>query len=129
MSNKKDSLYISNTTQGNIILNCSFVDKDGKVVDVFHQVPPARQCFGIQVPREDWERLRKSGAVNALIEGGFLLPEKRKVTIDQETEKVSDPKPTGELAEASLTNLVKGNVATVHSLSGKKSSKTSLQGK
>jgi hypothetical protein len=129
MANKKDSLYVSNTTQGTIILNCSFSDKDGNVVDVFHHVPPARQCFGVLVPREDWDRVKKTHIVSAWVAGGFLLPEKKKVTIDQETEKTTSPKPTGELEEASLTNLVKGNVATVHSLSGKKSSKTSLQGK
>ena len=125
---KKDSLYISNTTQGTITLNCSFIDKEGKFVDVYHNIPPARQCFGVQIPRADWDRVKNTQIVSAWVSGGFLLPEKKKVTIDQETDKTSDPKPTGDLAEASLSNLVKGNDAVLVSNMGRKS-KSSLMGK
>lgn len=123
----KDFLYVSNTTQGPIALNCSYVDRDGKMVDVYHTIPPARQMFGVKVPRADWDRVKNTQIVKAWVDGGFLLPEKRKVTIDQETEKTSDPKPTGDLAAASLSNLVKGNEAVLISNMGRKS-KSSLRG-
>lgn len=120
----KDTIYISNTTQGALCLNCSYY-VDGKLVPVYHNILPARQSIGVAIPIEDWNRVKDTEIVQNWIEGGFLLPEKKKVTIDQETWKTTVPEPTGELKEASISNLAKGNEATT--VEGTRRSKTRLK--
>jgi hypothetical protein len=93
-------IVVSNTTQSTISLNCSFIGKDEKMVPIYHDIQPARVCICAKIPREDWDRVKDTPAVIGMIESGALLPEKKKVTIDQETDKVSDPQPEGELAES-----------------------------
>lgn len=110
---KSDTIAISNTTQGMISLNCSYEGKDGRMITIYHDIPPAREMVCAFIPREDWKRVKDSKVVKGLVENGYLLPEKRKVTIDQETWKASVPEPTGELAEHSLASLAtEGKEAT-----------------
>lgn len=120
----KDTIYISNTTQGKICLNCSHY-VDGKLIPIFYDILPARESLGIQIPIEDWNRVKNTEIVQNWVEGGFLLPEKKKVTIDQETWKTTLPEPTGELKDASISNLAKGNEATT--VEGTRRSKTRLK--
>jgi hypothetical protein len=118
-------INISNTTQGTISLNCSYREGD-TVVSRFYDVLPARECItGCKVPIEDWNRIKDSPAIVGLIDDGKLLPDKKKVTIDQETRAVSDPKPSGELAEHTLGNLAKGGTAKVKQ--GGRVAKTTLK--
>ena len=123
----KESIYISNTSQGIISLNCSYVGECGEMVAVFHDIPPARVCIGISIPKEDWNRVKHTQIVQALVDTKILLPEKKKVMIDQETWKASDPQPTGELAEASLNNLTKANTEAT-TVVGSRKSRTKLKG-
>lgn len=102
---KSDKIAISNTTQGMISLNCSFEGKDGRFTTIYHDIPPAREMVCAFIPREDWNRVKGTQVVKGLVDNGYLLPEKQKVTIDQETWKSSVPEPTGELAEHSLNTL------------------------
>ncbi len=124
---KADTIAISNTTQGIISLNCSFEDKGGKMVTIFHDIQPARECVCAFVPREDWNRIKNTTVIKALVDGGMLLPEKKKVTIDQETWKTSVPEPTGELADHNLGNLA-GEGAEAISHKGSRKAKTKLRG-
>jgi len=118
-------INISNTSQGTVSLNCSYREGD-TLVPLFYDILPARMCItGTKVPIEDWNRIKGTEIIAALIDTGILLPEKKKVTIDQETWKVSDPKPTGELAEHSLNTLAKGKSAKVKQ--GTRTAKTSLK--
>jgi hypothetical protein len=110
---KSDKIAISNTTQGMISLNCSFEGKDGRFTTIYHDIPPAREMVCAFIPREDWNRVKGTQVVKGLVDNGYLLPEKQKVTIDQETWKSSVPEPTGELAEHSLNTLAyEGKEAT-----------------
>ena len=110
---KSDKIAISNTTQGMISLNCSFEGKDGRFTTIYHDIPPAREMVCAFIPREDWNRVKGTQVVKGLVDNGYLLPEKQKVTIDQETWKSSVPEPTGELAEHSLSTLAyEGKEAT-----------------
>lgn len=119
-------INISNTSQGTISLNCSYREGDN-LVSIFHDIPTARECLtGARVPIADWNRIKDTKPIQALIDTKILLPEKKKVTIDQETWKSSDPKPTGELANVSLSNLVLGNTAETRS--GGRKAKTNLKG-
>lgn len=119
-------INISNTSQGTISLNCSYRDGDN-LVTIFHDVPTARECLmGAKVPIEDWNRIKDSEPIKALVDTKILLPQKSKVTIDQETWKASDPKPTGALADVSLSNLAKGNTAETRQ--GSRKAKTNLKG-
>lgn len=119
-------IYIQNTSQGKVALNCSYREGDN-LVSIFHDVLPARQCItGAKIPIDDWNRVKNSEAIKALIETGILLPEKKKVTIDQETRATSVPVPTGELAQASLDNLIKGNEAEARA--GSRKAKLKLKG-
>ena len=102
---KSDKIAISNTTQGMISLNCSFEGKDGRFTTIYHDISPAREMVCAFIPREDWNRVKGTQVVKGLVDNGYLLPEKQKVTIDQETWKSSVPEPTGELAEHSLNTL------------------------
>jgi len=102
---KSDKIAISNTTQGMISLNCSFEGKDGRFTTIYHDIPPAREMVCAFIPREDWNRVKGTQVVKGLVDNGYLLPEKQKITIDQETWKSSVPEPTGELAEHSLNTL------------------------
>ena len=122
----RDFIYVSNTTQGTIALNCSFMGKDGRLVETFHDIPPARIQFGVRIPRADWDRVKNTPIVKAWVDGKFLLPEKRKVTIDQETLTTSSPVPTGELAEIGLGSLMKGNTAKTRE--GSRTADTQLKG-
>lgn len=107
MKKTTGSINISNTSQGTVSLNCSYREGDN-LVTIYHDIPPARQCItGACIPIEDWNRVKDSHIVQALVDTKILLVEKKKVTIDQETWKTSIPVPTGELAEVSLDNLVK----------------------
>ena len=107
MKKTTGTICISNTSQGTVSLNCSYREGDN-LVTIYHDIPPARQCLtGAVIPIEDWNRVKDSQIVQALIDTKILLPEKKKVTIDQETWKTFIPVPTGELAEVSLDNLVK----------------------
>lgn len=126
MSKTTGTINISNTSQGTVSLNCSYREGEN-LVTIFHDILPARECItGKAVPIEDWNRVKGTDIVARLIEAGTLLSEKRKVTIDQETWKASDPKPTGELADASLSNLVRGNSA--QTVKGSRKAKTNLKG-
>lgn len=108
----KDTLYVANTSQGPITLNCSCYDKDNNYVTKYYTILPARECVvGTLLERDDWDRIKDTEIIKAWIDSGVLLPEKKKVTIDQETWKTSVPEPTGELADASLSNLAKGRKA------------------
>ena len=123
----KDTLYVANTSQGPITLNCSFYDKGNNYVTKYYTILPARECvIGTQIERDDWDRIKDTEIVKAWIDNGTLLPEKKKVTIDQETWKTSVPEPTGELADASLDNLAKGKKAKTRV--GSRDANTELKG-
>ena len=123
----KDTIYVSNSTQNIISLNCSYMGPNDTLVPCYHDIPPARQCIGKAIPRADWERVKKLPVIRGMIDNGFLLPEKRKVTIDQETDKVSDPQPTGELAEAAKPLRDPDGQSVAHI--GSRSAKTKLASK
>jgi len=123
---KSDEIAISNTTQGTISLNCSFEGKDGRFITIYHDIPPAREMVCAFIPREDWNRVKGTHVIKGLVDNGFLLPEKQKVTIDQETWKASVPEPTGELAEHSLNTLsYEGKEATT--VVGSRKARTKLR--
>lgn len=125
MKKTTGTISISNTSQGTVSLNCSYRDGEN-LVTIYHDIPPARMCLtGATIPIEDWNRVKDSPIVQALIDTKILLPEKKKVTIDQETWKTSVPVPTGELAEHSLDNIAKGNTAKVKQ--GSRTAKTKLK--
>lgn len=123
---KQDTIAISNTTQGMISLNCSFEGKDGRFTTLYHDIPPAREMVCAFIPREDWNRVKGTPVIKGMVDNGYLLPEKRKVTIDQETWKASVPEPTGELADISLNTLAaEGKEATT--VVGSRKARTKLR--
>lgn len=123
---KQDTIAISNTTQGMISLNCSFEGKDGRFTTLYHDIPPAREMVCAFIPREDWNRVKGTPVIKGMVDNGYLLPEKRKVTIDQETWKASVPEPTGELADMSLNTLAgEGKEATT--IVGSRKARTKLR--
>lgn len=126
MKKVRDYINISNTSQGTVSLNCSYREGD-TLITIFHDIPPARECLtGAKIPIDDWNRVKNTEIVKGYIEEKILLPEKTKVTIGQERRGTSEPVPTGELAETSLSNLVFGKEAQVRS--GSRLAKTKLQG-
>lgn len=98
-----DAIYVANTTMGIIILNAKRYDATGRHIGgQMWILEPG--ILGQKVSREDWDYIKNLTVVQALIETGKILPDKKSPKMEQETRATNDPVTPDELKEYSAGN-------------------------